>query len=508
MEILKKRQEQYNELLNKTFNPKIEIEYKNKIKIELRKKDNLNSLMKYRKININVNKVNSKTKINQEYQFKIINLEDSYKQVFLYLNSKNKDFISYSLNQLRIYFSYNNINKKEQKLILDNNLFDILLNLGDECVNNKEIDILNQILWILINIQISDKRDNYIFTILYTEEYFAFYNICITKINDGEIYTKILMILINLIGNNSINNIDILKSDVFASILNYYKTQSIIEINDKKLLLKIICFALNLVNYNHLLNEKEINIIKKCYNLLFFETLGEKKVELLYEVYEGIFNITNIDKIYKFNEIIINDRLPIKFMKIQLDDSILIEKILRIINNNLNASADFYNIIDNNILIGYYNNVLLKFSNNYEIIQHVLSGLSKIAEGGYKNAIKFSIIWEEKNYRKYCDLNDEIKLYYLKIIYDLSFINNDDIFECIINSNILNYFISIFKLGQPNKEISDKIIKILIIYIDKFKQLNYKQEYKFLCENIEELFKLSNLNSLDYFQFISIIKND
>lgn len=249
------------------------------------------------------------------------------------------------------------------------------------------------------------------------------------------------MVLYNLIGNNGITNLDVLRIDVFASILYYYKKKNIIEITDKKFILNIITFALDLVDSSDLLGEKDIKLIKQCYNLLILEILGEKEPQLLYLVYESIFNISNLDNIYKFNEKIIKDGLSLKFMKLNLEDANTIEIILRILNNNLNEPKEYSNIIYNNNIIEYYNNVLMKFDDNYAIIKNVLLELSYISKGCYNNIIKDNIIWEQQNYQKYFNLNNELILYYIKIINDLCNNYNDDIFQFIFNSNIFEYYI-------------------------------------------------------------------
>ena len=111
------RKDLYNE---KVINNSHElIEEKNKNKLTLRKKKLNKEIQNKRMQNLDRLQLNSKININPELKFKINKFEDSFKQIFSYLNSNNSDLISYALNELRIYLTFNDINIKSQNLIVE-----------------------------------------------------------------------------------------------------------------------------------------------------------------------------------------------------------------------------------------------------------------------------------------------------------------------------------------------------------------------------------------------------
>ena len=159
--------------------------------------------------------------IPKEYQIQIYKFETSYNTIISYLKSKNHILISYCLNQLCIYFKYNEPNIIEQKLIKEGQFFEILLNLGNIFLNNKNEKDLILVIWILMNIQIYNEGNNDYLNILYGENYLKFYNTCFTQFGSDEIMNLIIVLLTYLIKLNDEINAIILKSEVFNSIIYY-----------------------------------------------------------------------------------------------------------------------------------------------------------------------------------------------------------------------------------------------------------------------------------------------
>ena len=157
-------------------NPHEMIELRNKEKIKLRKNKINQEIQKKRNQNLQQMQLNKESKIRPELKFIIVRFEESYSKILSYLNSNDIDLISYVINEINIYFVYNEPNINEQKIIIETKFLLILLNLGKKFIESNNKDNLKQILTILINIQSFDKGSTDYLDILYTDEFFDFYN--------------------------------------------------------------------------------------------------------------------------------------------------------------------------------------------------------------------------------------------------------------------------------------------------------------------------------------------
>ena len=132
------------------FNNKSYIEDLNNQNLSLRSKK-ISKLLKIKRQNKLEQIKSSLDIINKDQQFQINKFSSSYDRIIAYLNSSNTDIQSYILNQLNIYFKYNEPDIKEQKMILEGQFLELLLNLGINFFNNKKEENLIKILWIFIN---------------------------------------------------------------------------------------------------------------------------------------------------------------------------------------------------------------------------------------------------------------------------------------------------------------------------------------------------------------------
>ena len=131
-----KRKNLYDE---KIFNnPHDLIQSKNKEKLQLRKNKLNMEILNKRKQKLVHMDLELKTNLKPQFRLKINKLEESYTQLFNYLNSNNDELISYALSELKIYFCFNNANINDQKIIIKNNLFIILLNLGYKYIKSNK----------------------------------------------------------------------------------------------------------------------------------------------------------------------------------------------------------------------------------------------------------------------------------------------------------------------------------------------------------------------------------
>ena len=497
------RKDLYNE---KVINNSHElIEEKNKNKLTLRKKKLNKEIQNKRMENLNRLQLNSKININPELKFKINKFEDSFKQVFSYLNSNNGDLISYALNELRIYLTFNDINIKSQNLIVENKFLYILLNLGHKFIELKNKNDLKQILWILINIQVFNEGSKDYLQILYTNEYFKFYYDCLIFEGDYFLY-DILNMIENLIINDYNINLKLLRSDVFSSILDWLQNQTIIDSDIIEISLKIIAFAVDLSDQESLLNEADIKIIDNCFNLLVKYVFGSNSENELSWIYRGLFNISSLDDEYKFNKRIIYEgvttkilKLKFKNLKINKDVINIVDYALRIIANNLTCTDTNCEIIYNLNIIDYYNNILEIFDDNYNIVRDILSGLANISAGSKRTEILRSSIWEEKYIRQYCNKSEEFIIEYIKITKFLIYNADNEILKFIYNSKIIHYLIDLFNTNNLSELICRKIIELIDNYLKKF-NTNQKEseEYIIIYQKFKDLSNFSNkFNNLE-----------
>ena len=216
MEFEEKRKKQYKLIED---DRSIIIDSLNQSKIALRsKKNNLKLIMK-RKSKLEQIKSDFDN-IKGDNKFHIYNFESSFNTIISFLNSSDKNLVNYCLNELCIYFKYNEPNLAEQKMIIERQFFEILLNIGNKFLYEKNENNLILIIWILINIQIHNEGNDDYLSMIYNDIYFDFYNECYNKSGSDEIMNEIIILLIYMTKVGSDINIKILQSKVFDSIIN------------------------------------------------------------------------------------------------------------------------------------------------------------------------------------------------------------------------------------------------------------------------------------------------
>ena len=504
-------------------NPHESIELKNKEKIKLRK-DKLNQeIQKKRKQHLEHIKLNQESKIKPELKFIIVRFEESFTKILSYLNSNDYDLILYIINEINIYFGYNNPNINEQKIIIESNFLLILLNLGKEFIESNVEDNLKQILCILVNIQSYDKGSSDYLNILLTDEFFDFYNksLLFAKNKKNKEISHLIIYLIDGLITINLNNLILFRSDVFYSILEHIENKNIDNNGDKLTVLKIIATGIDLEDYEDFLKEQDIKIIDRCFKILTEYLFSTNTDEILSCIYRGLYNISSLDNKYGFNHKIINEGVTLKIMRIKfynLKVNNFINEIIdfaeRIIANNLSLSDKECQIIYDNNIIDYYNNLLIKFDDYFKIVRDIFIGLGNITVGSKRNIILNSNIWNEKNIQKYCNMKDEIKIYYIKIIQHLIYHSNYDILKFIYNTKILQYLIFLFSTTDIKRLIGEKILKVINSYLSHFsKDKKDSEEYltilnKFI-DLLESCDKINNLNCLELISNITEnIKNN
>lgn len=465
----------------------------NNQKVSLRlAKNNLKIKLK-RKIIIEQSKFEYNN-VPKEFQIQIYKFETSYNAIITTLKSNNNILISYCLNQLVIYFKYNEPNINEQKLIIEGHFFEILLKLGNIFLYNKNENDLILIIWILMNIQIHNEGNNNYLKILYSDKFLEFYNICFTQSDSDEIINLIIVLLTYIIKINKEINLIILKSHVFSSIIYYILNKDPdMEPIENSLELFISCLNLSFNNELTELGQKEINIINDIIIILKKElfTSNNEKLEKL--IYEGLYIISKIDNKYKFNEKMVKEGIPQNILNINFENYDLLIKGLKLLTNILTVSDKECKIIIDKNIINYYNDVLDIYDNDPKIVYIILSGILNICNSKFRNIIKESIIWSRKKIEKYFNMYDNIKLKFIKIIKYIIINGTYSNLLFIYNLNILEYFIYLLASFNLGDKVTSKIIKLINIYLNEFNDSEKKNiEYYTIFYKFQDLNKLSH----------------
>ena len=499
------------------LNQKEIIEVNNKNKISLRKNQNYLKLQKKRENLIEHLKIDI-SNIKPEFRFKILNLKDSINEIFNCLNSNNKELISYCLNELRIYFSLNYLKSSDQKIIIERNFLDVLLFFGIKFLEIKDNNNVEQILYILINIQSYQEGSNDYLIKLYTEPFFEFLNNCFISMKIKDLFYLINLILLNMSINDENNkyNLLFLRSKIFSVILDTIKEKNEACNKDKAVTINIIKYAVDLSSFEKSFEKPDIAIINRCMEILIENIYGKNNEEILGPAYEGLFNISNLDNSYNFNKKLINKGATLKILKskfytLNLNESNkrIIINALRIISNNLTTSDKNCQIIYDLNIIDYYDKILAKFDDNYSIIYAVFCGLANISVGKHKNIVKNSIIFSHKKIEKYCNSGEEILLLFMKIIRFLIYNSEYETLHFIFNTKILEYFMFLFSTNNLSLLVYNKIIKVIDIYLKRFSvELKGSKEYLYIYYKFKDIFEFSDkINNLDNQLISSVVKN-
>ena len=507
-------------------NPHEPIESRNKTKITLRKNKLNKEIQNKRLVHLEQTKLDLITNLMPEHRIKIKSFEESYTQILSYLNSNNIDYITYALNELRIYFFQYSPNINEQSIIINYNFLFHLLKLGNIFIKgnlnysndfnkDKNKNNLIQILWILINIQVFKEGSGDYLKILYTKEFFEFYNDSLNFGKTEEFFNSIKWILKSLICNNENINLLILRSDVFSTILDNFEKDDEKEIDDIIITLYIINYSVDLSGQEENIIKSDIPIIKRCLDILMELGYSAKDEEIILRIYQGIYHISEIENNYNFNKLILDNFIlkimKSKFYKSKKSD----EKFLKIVNfatrilaNVLTESDKNCEIIYNLNIIDYYNNILKKFDNNNEILTNILVGLSNISIGKNRKIILNSIIWEKEKIQNYLNRGDDIKIKYIKILKYLIFNADLETLKFFYKSKILEYFMFIFNSTDINQIIRIKILKLIDRYLKKFKEKEKQcEEFLLIFHKFYDLFSSSEqINLLEFQEIIRKIK--
>ena len=444
----------------------------NETKLSLRSK-NISKLLATKRRNKLEQTTSSLDFINKELQFQINKFSSSYNKIISYLTSSDDNLRSYILNQLCTYFKYNEPDITEQKMIIEGQFLELLLNLGKYFYKNKNDENLILVIWIFINIQIYKEGNGDYLKCLYNESFLEFYNDCFIKLNSEEIMNEIIILLYYSAKINIGADFKILQSKVFESIINYIlNEQQDLEFIENVIKLMIVCLN---ISENDELGEREINLIDKYLFILKNESnINDEKIQKL--CYEGLYIMSKIDDKYEFNQKMIKEGIPKLILKIKNKNILLYS--LKTLTNILTVTNDDLEKIDLNEIINFYNSILHIYDDD-KIEYIILNGIYNIADSKYINIIKSSIIWSREKIQKYFNKNEKIQLMFIKIIKYIIKLGDSNSFVFINDTNILEYLIYLISNTNYNTTLAKKILKLIDIYLNIYKSYG-KDNFEYL----------------------------
>jgi hypothetical protein len=299
---------------------------------------------------------------------------------------------------------------------------------------------------------------------------------------------EIIILLTYMIKIRNDINIKILQSKVFDSVIKFALNKNQ-DMDTIEMMIQLIANCLKISN-NYELQENEINIINNCITILKNEltNLGNDNIQKL--CYEGLYKISKINNKYKFNEKLIKEEIPLQIMKLKLNNNnTTLLYALKIFGNILTVPDKYCKIIYQKNVIEFYNNILIKFDNDSKLVNIILNCLFNISVSKYRNIIKSSIIWTNEKIQKYFNMNDKIKIIFIKIV-KYMIINGALIF--IYNTKVLEYLIYLLSNCNLIEKVSIKILKIVDIYLKKFNNFEKENiEYYIIYNKFMDLFNSS-----------------
>ena len=384
----------------------------NEQKLSLRRKK-ISKLLKIKRMNKLEQIKSSLDIINKDLQFEINKFSSSFRIIISYLQLYDNNILYYTLNQVCTYFKYNEPDIKEQKMIIEGQFLEILLNLGINFLNQKNVENLILIIWIFINIQLYKEGNEDYIKDLYSDKFFEFYNDCFCSSYSEEIMNEIILLLYHISQISNDMNIKILNSKVFNSIINF-KLNEDLDLEFSESIIKLIIVCLN-ISQKYELSELEINLINNCLTIL--KTESEKDNEKIKKLcFKGLYNISKLNDKYEFNVKMIRQKIPLLIIKINDKDVKILLYALKTLTNILTASDDDLEKINLKEIILYYNKILSLYDDDDKIIYIILNGIINIVDSKYAYVIELSIIWNEEKIQKYFNKNKNIQLLFIKIV--------------------------------------------------------------------------------------------
>ena len=409
-----------------------------------------------------------------------------------YLTSQNLNFIKYAIHLLKEYSVNNNFTKEDIEILKHYKILEILSLILQ--TNYNDIQIVNEIIWIFINVQINDSIEKDFLSVILSEKLLMIYYHLLDS-NYDRIVISVLWMLNNLVIYKEFKTI-IFNNQIIDKIIEL-SNYEISDIELTEFCLQFFSLLLHKFQFDES-NERDRKILTEiikigCMNLF---NKNENSLKLSYKILSNISEISDNDLLKKIEE----EGAAVKILKTKYknDNVDLAINGVKIISNLLCGNNKLIDDLINMRVIDFYENILNEFYQNKQIILYCLFGLFNLSSSKYqyKKNLMNCIIFNEDSFNYLIESSDNyIHEKICDIMYNLCSTKKFEMLKFLYDKKCILKIISLTYSEKNNK---DKIIKYLQIierYISSFHELEKNCiEY----QNIEELYKniLSNSSNI------------
>ena len=291
---------------------------------------------------------------------------------------------------------------------------------------------------------------------------------------------------------------------------------------DGELLFNILKFIINNINKFYLIEEFENSDYEKFYQIaeIFFDKILLNNENLVNLCLIGFGELSQIQN-KKISKIILNSgiivRIIKKYSKInknypQTHYKYSVNIITNLLGENENITKD---LIDLNA-IEFFEILIEKFENDFEIIENIFIGFKNIVFSGKKFNEKIfnSILFKENIINKYLKSNNEIIIITICELIEFLLNEKDQNFLFFLYNKRIIIDILLIITEIKNEKIINFFLEITNIYLSNFSLENKNQnEYIFIKERLYDILNFNEniikaISSEKITFFINNIKNN
>ena len=215
-----------------------------------------------------------------------------------YLTSQNLNFIKYAIHLLKEYSVNNNFTKEDIEILKHYKILEILSLILQ--TNYNDIQIVNEIIWIFINIQINDSIEKDFLSVILSEKLLMIYYHLLDS-NYDRIVISVLWMLNNLVIYKEFKNI-IFNNQIIDKIIEL-SNYEISDIELTEFCLQFFSLLLHKFQFDES-NERDRKILTEiikigCMNLF---NKNENSLKLSYKILSNISEISDNDLLKKIEE--------------------------------------------------------------------------------------------------------------------------------------------------------------------------------------------------------------
>ncbi len=424
---------------------------------------------------------------------------DTIKKAMEYLNSKELNEIKFGAFLLRRFFSV--LVKEDAKLDKQNQYLDykidsflennLIQSVGKVLTNERNIDIISELTWALVNITYLDAEkggNEYIKGFMNQTYMNIFYKLI--KMGDNEVLANLYQFLFNcVIDCDEFAKFIFSEQNFIRFCIFKYLEQNKPEKLEQEAKKAAIYFFISLSKLSNSFSEKQKNTFYKIYEK--FLGVNFDSVVLMH-IIVGIRFLFTFDKskektifnIIKKNNYDIFDKLFITFNNIYKDDpdfsgkDIIIFNIKKIVEHFilLSEEKDIIFLVGNTQLINFINYffTVLFFKTTKILLLDIIVELSHHTSDVVLNMIQDRAEFLETIKKNLNSSHFDIKMKFIDIIHSMLSLLSLDIDIILYRNEIIDYLIKVNLLEEEEKTCLNYILSSILFFIKGIKPLDNK----------------------------------